>query len=199
MTARKNLKAALLIGMASMIEVAITSEVMAQEHGAPAPLGRSPATVVPATPAANRLNDKTFIDSAAQALATQIELSKLAAHAASDSKTREYGSWILKDYEAAVAQLNQTAAKISVDVPAALDEQHAKLISSINRNADETFDSRYLKLIKEQHDYLTALFDRAHSDSSLSVELREYADKILPTLRQYQKRAQTLLEAMNSA
>ncbi|HEY3698586.1 MAG TPA: DUF4142 domain-containing protein [Spongiibacteraceae bacterium] len=177
----------------------MTAAVMAQEHGAPAPLGRPPAAIVQSTPAANQLSDKTFIDSAAQAFATQIELSKLAEHDASDSKTREYGSWILKDYEAAAAQLNQTAAKVRVDVPAAIDEQHAKLIGSINRNADETFDSRYLKLMKEQHDSLTALFDRAHSDSTLSVELREYADKILPTLRQYQKRAQTLLESMNSA
>ena len=168
----------------------------AQVPGTPPPLPQTRSAPQQST-VTERLNDHAFVQSALQSLATQVELSKIADRNARDEKVREYAGWILKDYEAAAAQLRQLANNAQIDAPAALDAEHTKIVAAINRQPDADFDAHYIELIKTEHDNLLALLDRAHGESTLAVELREYSDKLLPTLKQYQKRAETLKKSLS--
>ena len=158
-----------------------------------------PLQQIPNPPAAMKdgvvLSDKALVENAMQSLATQVELSKIANQNVSDEKVREYAGWILKDYEPAIAQLRQLAADARIDTPKALDADHSKIVASLREQPGPQSGARYIELIKTEHDNLLTLLDIAHGQSTVAPEFREFGDKLVPTLKQYQKRAQTLQKA----
>lgn len=181
-----------LITLCAVIAVPslMASHSMAQDFSPQTPT-QSSSSAAPNNPVP--LSDNEFLKTVPQTLRTQIELAKIAATEAHDNRVREYAGWILKDYEPALEKLQQAAAANKLEVPATIDASNKRLVETLQQKPPQQRDSSYLQLVKQQHDSLIALFEYAHSQSALAVEFRDFSDKLLPTLQQYQKRAEKLI------
>lgn len=174
------------------------------------PKSSTPARADEATPTVSftQLNDAEFVKNVTQSLMTQIELSKtiveLKANDAAGvsqsennpagEKVREYAVWILKDYEPALQRLQTLANGTHLEVPNALDAAHKRILESLEQKGIQQRDNSYLAMIKDQHDAMIDICNHAHDQSTITVEFRDFSDKILPTLQQNQRRAEKLLQ-----
>jgi putative membrane protein len=60
------------------------------------------------------------------------------------------------------------------------------------QDAGKDFDRNYMELMVEDHETAVELFESAADNETLDVDLRSYAKRMLPTLRDHLKQAQAI-------
>lgn len=139
-----------------------------------------------------KLTDSSFVAKAAAGSLTEVELSKIAQEKSSNKKIKKFAASMVKDHEATNTKLKEIAATNRLDIPTKLDAAHQKMVDELKALSGAQFDQTYVDLMKKDHDTTVALFDNAAGESTLSVDLRVFANKTLPTLRAHQQHAHAL-------
>ena len=131
--------------------------------------------------------DKTFVGEAATGGKTEVELSKIA-QKSENADVKRFADRMIEDHTKANEQLTSIATGLGVDMPKALDSEHARMREKLQTLHGKTFDDQYMHEMVEDHNKAVKLFQQEER-SGHNPELKQFAQKILPTLEEHQKMA----------
>jgi putative membrane protein len=141
--------------------------------------------------------DRTFIKEAAIGSMAEVELSKLA-QKSENADVKSFADHMIQDHTAVNQQLTAIATDLGVDMPKALDSEHERLRENVQTLHGKAFDEQYMHGMVEDHDKAVNLFQREER-SGHNAELKQFAQKILPTLQEHQKNALELSHKVSQA
>lgn len=138
--------------------------------------------------------DKTFIKEAALGGMAEVELSKIA-QKSTNAEVKSFADRMVQDHTAANSQLTAVAKSLGVEVPAALDSEHQRMRDKLQTLHGKAFDEQYMRDMVADHDKAVKLF-KQEQRSGHNDELKQFAQKTLPTLEQHQKMAVELSQKL---
>ena len=140
--------------------------------------------------------DKTFATKATQAGIAEVEAGKLAAANAANADLKKFGEHVSQDHAKAGDELKQIASSKGLTPPAETDRTHQRLAKQLASLSGDKFDRVYVREAGvKDHKAAVALFTR-EAKKGKDPELRAFAEKTLPTIREHLKMAQDLDHAV---
>jgi putative membrane protein len=134
--------------------------------------------------AAEPMTDQQFVDFAGQTDMLEANLGQLAATNASAQAVKDYAQMLVTDHTADYNQLTAAAGKANATAPKGLDEEHAKMASSLTSLKGAAFDHRYVTEMIAGHKKAIAIYTKEASDAT-SPDLKAYASAALPVLQKH--------------
>ncbi len=135
-------------------------------------------------------SDRNFAEKAAQGSLMEVELGKLAQQKAAAASVKSFGSKMVEDHGKASAELMTLASTLGLTLPQQPDKSHQKEIDKLAKLEGAEFDKRYMKMMVSDHKKDVSDFEKA-AKSLKHPELKNFAAKTLPTLKDHLKLAQT--------
>jgi putative membrane protein len=153
------------------------------------------ATEVPAGQLA--ASDVEFLQNANSANVKQVAMAHTAETGAVNSGIISLATRIASSHTRADQALRLLAARKHVDLPSTASSADNADIAELHthkRGAD--FDAQYMHYVVADTDRMIAIYEAARNGSH-DADIRGYADKMLPTLRENQQRASDLIKRQN--
>ena len=153
------------------------------------------AAVLVANPvfAAVSKKDQEFFTKAAGGGMFEVEVGKLAESKAGDPQVKAFGSMLVKDHGAANDELKALASRKGAQLPASLPADKQKKVDKLSKS--KSFDKDFIKEVGlKDHKSDIALFEKT-SKGADDADVKAFAAKTLPTLRQHLEHAQGLDKA----
>jgi putative membrane protein len=151
----------------------------------------APGHAAPATAAKDTVNqeDKLFVKEAAMGGMAEVELSKIG-QKSENPDVKSFADRMVRDHTAANAELTAAAVSTGLDaeMPKALDSQHERLRDKLQTLHGKAFDEQYIHAMVEDHNKAVKLFQQEER-SGHSAQLKQFAQKTLPTIEEHQKMA----------
>jgi putative membrane protein len=163
------------------------------QSGQPHPSGQPAAS----SAAKDTLNqeDKTFVKEAAIGGMAEVQLSKVA-QKSENADVKSFADRMVRDHTAANEQLTAVAAGLGVELPKALDSEHDKMREKLQTLHGKAFDEQYMHAMVEDHNKAVKLFQQ-EGRAGHNAELKQFAQKTLPTLEEHQKMALQLSQKLS--
>jgi putative membrane protein len=146
--------------------------------------------------AALSTGDKKFIEDAAAGGMAEVELGKLAEQRASNAQVKQFGSRMVQDHGKAGDELKSLASSKGVQLPAALPKNLQSDVDKMGKLTGADFDKAYMKHMVDDHKHDVSMFEK-ESKSGQDTDLKAWAGKTLPTLREHLQLAQTTHASVN--
>jgi putative membrane protein len=131
--------------------------------------------------------DKTFVKEAATGGMAEVELSKIA-QKSENADVKRFADRMIQDHTKANEQLTSIATGLGVEVPKTLDSEHERLRQKLQTLHGKAFDDQYMRDMVEDHNKAVKLFQQEER-SGHNTELKQFAQRTLPTLEEHQKMA----------
>lgn len=140
-------------------------------------------------------NAQTFLTHAAQDGEAEIELGRMAQEKAADAKVKDFGARMQKDHGNANAELRAIAAKKRLTIPGG-PGPHAAMMKKLGSLQGAAFDSAYMRAMVDDHAKAVKEFEMA--TKSPDADVKAFAEKTLPTLREHLRLAQEIHKGIGS-
>jgi putative membrane protein len=139
--------------------------------------------------------DKAFVDAAASNGLAEIQLAKLAAGRASHAAVRQFAARLEADHTQANLEVRKITDSQGIDVAQEMGpyQAAAKRLTELDGAA---FDRAYLQHVIQEHEEAIAQFTREAQEGQ-NPQLKAFASKMLPKLRQHQQTAQQLTDGQS--
>jgi putative membrane protein len=137
--------------------------------------------------------DRGFAEKAAAGGAAEVEGGKVAEQRAANDKVKQFGARMVQDHSKANDELKQIAAAKNLQLPAAPDAHSRDMMAKMQKLSGAEFDRAYMDHMVKDHKKDVAAFEK-EAGSGKDPEIKAFAAKTLPTLREHLK----LAEATNS-
>ena len=134
--------------------------------------------------------DATFVKNAGQGGQAEVALAKIAQEKASNAKVKAYAQMLQTDHEKANTELMSLAEQKSVTVPSGMSAKQNSTKSQLEKLSGAAFDRAYINDMVMDHRTDIADFEKAASRSDPDV--KAFAAKTLPTLREHLKQAEEI-------
>jgi putative membrane protein len=95
---------------------------------------------------------------------------------------------MIEDHTKANEQLTSITTGLGVEVPKTLDSEHERLRQKLQTLHGKAFDDQYMRDMVEDHNKAVKLFQQEER-SGHNAELKQFAQRTLPTLEDHQKMA----------
>jgi len=128
--------------------------------------------------------DRTFVDQAAESGVATVQASKLAVQKARDPRVRQFAQRMIDDHDTANDELAKLASSRRIALPVEPALRHRKEMDALQQRSGVDFDRAYMKGQVADHQKAVALFDR-QARMGQDTALRQWAAKMLPTLREH--------------
>jgi putative membrane protein len=136
--------------------------------------------------------DRKFIVNAAESGLFEVQVSQLAASKATDPNVKSFASMLVDHHTAANNELTQLANMKGVELPAAPPRGLRKDVEKIGKKTGSEFDRDYVREVGiKAHEKDIKMFEKASKDLK-DPQLKAFADKTLPKLREHLAAAQKL-------
>ena len=136
---------------------------------------------------------KEFVEQAGTSGLAEVEMGELGATKATNGQVKAFAKRIVADHTKANEELVTASKGKGVQVPSSRTSTHKATIEKFQQQeAGKEFDRDYMQQMIEDHKADVELFETAADDQQLDLDLRSYAKRILPTLRDHLKQAQTI-------
>lgn len=144
------------------------------------------------TAQAHARSDEAFLKEAAQAGAAEIEASRLAASKARHPEVKAYATAMIADHTKVSDELKALAASKNVTLPEGPSVKHKAELKLIDAGDNDKFDERYAKNFGvEAHEQTIKLFEEASREAK-DADVKAWAQKTLPALKQHLEMARKL-------
>jgi len=130
-----------------------------------------------------------FVMKASAGGLAEVSLSKLALDKATDEGVRKFARQMIEDHTKANKELNALADKKGLKVAARMDAKHQKMSDKLSRLSGPEFDRAFMVGQVKDHVVTIALFEK-EAKGGMDEDLRAWAKKTLPHLREHLKMAQ---------
>jgi putative membrane protein len=145
-----------------------------------------------ATSAQSTASAKEFVEKAGTGGLAEVEMGELGAQKATNGQVKTFAKRMVTDHKKANEEL-QTVIKGKGQIPSSQSAMHKTTMEKFQQqDAGKDFDRDYMEQMIEDHKSAVELFETAADDEKLDFDLRSYAKKTLPTLRDHLKQAQTI-------
>lgn len=159
-------------------------------------------------PAVNAANPETairegqeFVNAAGQAGLVEIRTSEMALERSSSTDVKAFAQMMIDDHKAAAESLKAAASAAALAAPAeTLDDFHMRRINDLTEtDGDEDFDADYMALQVDAHNDAIKLFEDYSNNTDAIMQIKEFADRTLPTLRTHKAEAERVRDAVAKA
>jgi putative membrane protein len=152
-----------------------------------------PATRARAASHAVSDSDRTFMTKAAGAGLYEVEIAKMASQKAESADVKQFAEMLVKDHTAANDELKALAASKSVELPKDVPADKKNKMAMIENNrSGASFDRAFIQKVGvSDHQEDIKLFEMA-SRSAKDADVKAWATKTLPTLKEHLAEAQKL-------
>jgi len=161
----------------------------------------------PATPTAEKPHtdhaagatdaDAAFVKKAADGGMAEVALAKLAQEKASNADVKSFAATLEKDHTAANDELKEVASKKNITLPASPSKNHQALHDKLAKLSGAEFDKAYVSAMLEDHQKDVREFARVSSASG-DADVKAFATKTLPTLKDHLKQVQDLSKSIGA-
>ena len=131
--------------------------------------------------------DDTFIKQAATGGMAEVELSKIA-EKSENPEIKLFAEQMVRDHTAANNELINIATALCAEMPRTLDADHQRIRDQLRTAHSGAFDQQYVRAMVGDHEQADNLF-RQEADLGHDPQLRQFAQKTLPTIEEHQKMA----------
>jgi putative membrane protein len=146
-----------------------------------------------ATSAESSAAVKEFVEKAGASGLAEVEMGELGAQKAKNGQVKAFAKQMVADHTKANQELLTAIKGKGVQVPSSRTAVHKAMVEKFQQqDAGKGFDRDYMEQMVEDHKADVELFETAADDEKLDIELRGYAKRTLPTLRDHLKQAQTI-------
>lgn len=139
-------------------------------------------------------NDREFVVKAAQDGLAEIAIAELAQKGASGDDVKNFARRMIADHGKSSKELETVAAKLGLILPKNPGEKQVGDMKHFTGLTAAAFDRDYSRHMVEAHEAAVTLFEKQAKGGD-SPELRAYAEKTLPVLREHLKLARALAKA----
>jgi putative membrane protein len=134
-----------------------------------------------------------FVKKAGAGGVAEVQMGELGARKAKDGEVKAFAKRMVTDHTKANTELVVATKGKGLEIPSSAGTMHKAMIDRFQQqDADKDFDRDYMQQMVEDHKSAVELFEIAADDAQLDADLRAYAKKTLPTLRDHLKQAQTI-------
>lgn len=127
-----------------------------------------------------------FAKEAAGGGMAEVQMGKLAAEHAGSAAVKLFGQRMVDDHTKANVELNQVAANKNIPLPKELSSDHKSMLEKLSKLSGAEFDEKYVDAMVEDHEKDVEAFQK-QADKGDDPEVRAFAAKTLPTLRDHQQ------------
>ncbi len=135
-------------------------------------------------------DDKEFVTKAGMAGLAEVQMGNLALQKAANADVKAFAQRMVTDHSKANAELAQFATAKGLALPTELSGEPQSGYEHLNGLSGAAFDKAYMEHMVADHEKAVADFDKA-STSSTDADLKAWAGKTLPTLREHLEQAKT--------
>ena len=128
----------------------------------------------------------------------EVQLGKLSQQNASSFKVKEFGERMINDHSKANKELKGIAEKDNIKLPDNLLSSNQKTIKELSNYKGREFDQHYMKKMVEDHKEDIKAFENAAKNAE-QEQIRQWAQKTLPTLKQHLKLAEKTLNGLEKS
>jgi putative membrane protein len=168
--------------------------------GAALTLGTIPAGAADKAPTKQHVakQDAGFVKEAAQAGMAEVQGSRMALQKSKEQAVRDFAQRMVDDHTKAGDELKELAHKKNVAVPDKASQAQQKKIDSLRKVSGHEFDQRYSEFFGvPAHEEAVNLFEK-EAKTGADADLRQFAEKTLPTLREHLRMAHGLQARTNA-
>jgi len=128
--------------------------------------------------------ERKFVERAASDNIAEIELGRLALDKSRDTEVRNYAQRLIDDHKKSLDQLKSIANDQKFPLPTSATTLAQDDYQRLSKLDGERFDREYKKLMDKRHAQAISTFQKA-SQELQNQDLKNYADKTLPTLKEH--------------
>lgn len=139
--------------------------------------------------------DKAFIEKAAKGGMAEVEIGKVAQDKAGNAQVKAFAGRMVTDHSKANEELKSIAEKKSVALPSGPDAEQKKHGEKLKSLSGAAFDREYMTHMVGDHKATVADFEK-EAASGKDPDVKAFAAKTLPTLRDHLKEAQATHDAV---
>jgi len=142
--------------------------------------------------AADKLSsgDQKYIKDAANGGVMEVQLGKLATEKAASQQVKDFGKKMEQDHSKANTEIQQLASSKNVAIADKLEGKHKSTYDRLAKLSGEKFDREYMKAMIDDHKDDVDKFQK-EADKGNDAEVKQFAAKTLPTLKQHLDLAQS--------
>src|SRR5262245_35262360 len=157
-------------------------------------------TPPPSTSQATQLTDadRAFAIQVAQVGKHEVELGKLAAERATDSDVKAFANSMVKDHSTAGEELTQITTKLGITLPTAEDTAFKDLVDRLSKMKGMDYDRAYMNEMVDGHSKAATDIGN-YASSGTNPDLKAWATKTLPVVREHLKVAQDIVAKLGTA
>jgi len=141
-------------------------------------------------------SDADFAVQAADGGMTEEQMGKIALTNAQDQRVKDFGQRMVTDHGKANAELTALAKEKSIVLPTAVSRENSEHMADLNNKNGAPFDKDYMDMIVKDHKKTVQLFETAAQQAE-DADIKAFATKTLPTLRQHLQSADSLNNSLN--
>ena len=146
--------------------------------------------------------DMDFVEERLEMGNAEVELGRIAQEQATHPDVKAFAQELVRDHQAAGDELRRIATTANPNFPAAIDDEAREELTELREEmaklTGRDFDRRYIdEMIDDHQEAVDDLQNKAENASH--SEVRAWAAKTLPTVRQHLEKARSLKEALENA
>jgi len=158
---------------------------------------RTDTSTTTSTGTASR-TDSNFIKEAVKGGQTEVKLGQLAADKSQNAEIKRFGERLVKDHSAANDELTRIAQIKGVDLAKDMDRAGTAATKDVDKFSNKTgadFDKAYIKHMVSDHKKDISKFEKESTQSN-DPDLKAFAQKTLPTLREHLRMAEDIARSL---
>lgn len=142
------------------------------------------------------MKDSHFIKNAAEAGTAEVELGRLGADKAAGSDVKQFAQHMVDDHSKNNTELTSLASSKNVDIAAVTDKAR-KSADKLSDKSGVDFDKAFMKKMVADHKKVVREFE-SEAKSGKDPDVKAFAEKTLPTLRQHLQEAQSIYDGLKN-
>jgi putative membrane protein len=157
----------------------------------PRPVAQEPV-MKPDSAAATPAAAVAFVQKAAEGGAAEVAIAKLALQKAENAEVKAFAERLEKDHAAVNGELKTLAAARNITLPA---EKRGPVYFKLEKLSGAAFDRAFVAAMLTSHQNGVKAFDK-EAASGADADIKAFAAKTLPTLKEHLQQVQTLSQAI---
>jgi putative membrane protein len=141
--------------------------------------------------------DRDFIQDQLEDGQAEVNLGKIASERATHPQVKEFAQMMVQDHQKAGEELRQTASAANVTPSAEADDEHKDIQEELSKLTGNEFDRRYIQVMIDEHQ--EAVNELEGKQDAENMQVRQWASKTLPTVRQHLERARQIEDSLKQA
>ena len=140
-----------------------------------------------------KIANETFVRAADQINLAEMKLGKIAEENAKSDAVKKFGTQTVIDHSLMNKELRKITLKQGITLTDKLDARHQALLDTLSTLKEVAFDKAYTKDMVAGHKKAIELFEN-EAKNGQDADVKAWAEKCLPTLREHLKLAQAAVK-----